>query len=146
MLKNKKILLISSVIIGLLILSITGYYFYSKFIIDRDYQIAVQKVEEQGLNNISGTVKSIEGNNLRVLAQVPEDFTPFSKGGYKYINKEFLLKTSSETQILFYVENNNFNQLSNLDTIKIDDKFSAVSKTNILNNNELEVVELMFYR
>lgn len=136
--KNKKILISLAIIIAL---SIVGYFIY-QYINQPDYV----SVEQAGLNNISGVIESVEKNKLGVLAQVPDEFTPFSKGGYMYVNKRYVLETTSETEILLHIKDNEFNLLTDLATVKPNDAFSAISKQNIMNNNELEVVELIIYK
>jgi len=140
MTKNKKILISIAI---LLVLTASVYFVYGIFF-NSSKQYA--EIEQQGLNNISGAVKAIEGNNLRVLAQVPDEYTPYTKGGYEYVNKNYVLKTSPSTQMLLFIKDNNFNQLFDLSSIKPGDNFTAVSKENIMNKNELEIVEIIFYK
>ena len=136
---NKKIL-ISAIL--LVLLTIAVYFSYNYFLNKPNYG----EIESVGLNNISGTVELVEGNTLKVIAQVPDNFTPFSENGYKYINKSYILKITSSTTILLHVKDNEFNQLSDLSTIKPGYKFLAASKENIMDKNEIEITELTIYK
>ena len=137
--KNKKIILISA---GILIILVLGGYFIYQYFNKPDYA----PIEQAGLNNISGVIKSVEGSTLKVLAQVPNKFTPFSEGNYEYINREYTLKTTASTTILAHIKENTFEQLMDLKTIKPNTGFSAVSQKNIMDSNELEIVELIIYK
>lgn len=143
--KNKKIIIWLSVLIVLVLLGYLIYvnYIYPKYFYKKEL---FTEIEQQGLSNFTGVVDSVEGDNLRVTAQVPEEFTPFSKNGYRYIDKELLLKTSSTTEILFFVKDTTYNQLNSLSEIKPRDSFTAVAKENIMDKNELNVVQITFYR
>ena len=141
--KPKKITLI--VIIVLLILAVAGYFIVMG-INNSNRAAEIKSAEQGGLNNISGIVNSVNGEDMTVTAEVPNEFTPYSKGGYTYVSKSYILKTSSSTQILFYVNDTNYNQLVDLSSIKPGDRFSAMVKENIMSNSELNVAQITFYR
>lgn len=142
MTKTKKIISISA---SMLVLAAAGYFIYINFYNSNDLLTAAD-VEQLGLNNIGGEVISVKGDGLMALAQVPDEFTPYSENGYVYVNKQYLIKTSSSTQILLFVDDINYEQLFDLGSIKPGDKFSAVSKDNIMDRNEIEAVEIIFYK
>ncbi|MBU4348668.1 hypothetical protein KJ671_04175 [Patescibacteria group bacterium] len=136
--KTKKIIIS---ILVILLLASAGYCIYTKYIYN-----PYSAEEKQGLNNFSGVVKAIEGNNIRVLAQIPEEFTPFSKGGYDYIEKEYLLKSSDSSVILLQTDIDVFNELETLSEAKIGDYFSAMATENIMDKNEIVVSEIILFR
>ena len=99
MTKNKKII-ISLISIGVIIMTTVGAY---RYFTDRSYNQLTKQVREQieeaGFNNISGTIKSVEADNLKILAKVPENYSLLSVGETKYIEKEFLLKIVPTSKI-----------------------------------------------
>lgn len=145
MTKNKKIIISLISAVALLLI---GFGAYRYFVVSA-YNQAIQQIEQRGFNNISGTVKSVEGDNLRILAKVPENYSLSSGKAPNYIEKEFLLKTSPTSEIYsneIRIEGNFLTKLDSLSGIKPNDIFSAIAKENVLKNNELNVVELIIVK
>ena len=144
--KKKKIIILSISIVLVLALS---FALYRYFIVSSSNELTQQireQIEQMGFNNLSGTIKSVEGNNLRVLARVPENFSLFPIENNTYIEKEFLLKILPTSEINSSIAGADGITLTQIDSIidaKLGDVFSAVVNENVLKNNELSVVELI---
>jgi hypothetical protein len=143
--KKKKIiiLLVSAVVI--LLIAFGAYYYFVIRANNLLAQQSRQQIEDAGFNNINGTVKSVEGDSLRVLAEVPESYSLLPAGEVKYIEKEFLLNISTTTEMYSNettVEGNVLTKLDSISGVKPNAVFSAIVKENVLKNNELNVVEL----
>ena len=145
MTKNKKII-ISLISIGVIIMTTVGAY---RYFTDRSYNQLTKQVREQieeaGFNNISGTIKSVEADNLKILAKVPENYSLLSVGETKYIEKEFLLKivpTSKINLVEATTDGIVFTEINSISGVESGSAFSAIVSENILKNNELTAVEL----
>lgn len=141
--KKKKIILL---VIVLLVLAAAGYFVYLNISVNRARQAAIAEIEQRGLKNMTGVVQLVEGDSLKVLAQVPEEFTPLSKGGYKYIEKEYVLKIASSSIVTLQTDPGAVSELKSLEKIKSGDHFSALASEDIMGKNEVGIAELMIYR
>lgn len=144
--KKKKIIILS---ISIVLLLIIGFAIYRYIVINSSNKITQQireQIEQIGFNNLSGTIKSVEGGNLRVLARVPENFSLFSVEDNNYIEKEFLLKILTTSEInssTAGADGITLTQINSISDAKQGGVFSAIVKENVFKNNELSVVELI---
>lgn len=145
MTKKKKIIIISVLVVVLVVLAFVVY----RYFVVSSYNLKMQRIEQAGFNNINGIVKSVEGNNLRILANVPESYDLLSGKAPNYIEKEFLLKTTSDSEIYLSeikAEGEFLTKLDSIKNTKPNDIVSVIAKENILKNNELNVVELIIIK
>ena len=145
MTKNKKIIISLVSAVAILLIGFGAYRYFTVRSYNQSMQEIRQQIEEAGFNNISGIVKSVEGDNLRILAKVPENYSLLPVGETKYIEKEFLLKISATTEMYLSeikTEGEFLTKLDSLGSIKPNDVFSAIVKENVLKNSELNVMEL----
>lgn len=129
--KNKKKLIVISIIILVVLISL-GFYLYPILF------------PAPGIYNLNGVVKLIEGNSLRVWANVPES-SSFSNGAPNYIEKEYTLKIGPDSGLfgnVVKIDGNYLTKLNSAADIKENSVIGAVVKENILKNKELNVVEL----
>lgn len=146
MTKNKKIIILLVSAVAILLIAFGAYRYFTVRSYNQSMQEIRQQIEEAGFNNISGTVKSVEGNNLKILAKVPENYSLLPVGETKYIEKEFLLKILPDSQMYsseMRVDGEFLTKLNSLGGVKPNEIISAIVKENILKNNELNVVELI---
>jgi hypothetical protein len=97
-----------------------------------------------GIFTLNGIVRSVEGNSLIVLANVPET-SSFSNEVPNYIEKEYKLNIGSDSNLFGNVIKNGGNYMSKLGStadIKTNSLIDAVVKEDIMKNTELNVVEL----
>lgn len=136
--KKKKVLIWFLIII--IIIAGIGAQIYFNYFFDPMADIA-----KTSLNNLVGRVLSVEETGLRVLAQVPEEFTPASADGYKYIEKEmfFNFSSSSIIELARFGDRNRAIQISD---IKAGDDFSAFAGENILGKNELLIEQIIILK
>ncbi|MHB9019500.1 MAG: hypothetical protein ACYC3G_01290 [Minisyncoccota bacterium] len=144
--KKKKIIILSISIILILVLASAIYWYFSVSYSNKLIQGTREQIEQMGFNNLSGTVKAIEGDNLRVSARVPENFSLFSTEENRYVEKEFILKILSTSEIYLSmagVDGIALTQMNSIGEVKLGNTFSAIVKENILKNTELSVKELI---
>ena len=96
---KKKIIISLVSAVAILLIGFGAYRYFTVRSYNQSMQEIRQQIEEAGFNNISGIVKSVEGDNLRILAKVPENYSLLPVGETKYIEKEFLLKISATTEM-----------------------------------------------
>jgi len=131
MFKNKKKLVIGLIIILAVLIGL-GFYLYPILF------------PAPGIYNLNGVVKFIEGNSLRVWANVPES-SSFSSGAPKYIEKEYILKIGPDSSLFgneIKIDGNYLTKLNSIADIKENSLIDAIVKEDILKNTKLNVVEL----
>ena len=132
MLQNKKKVAIISIVILAVLIGL-GFYLYP-----------ILFPPAPGIYNLNGVVKLIEGNSLRVWANVPES-SSFSSGVPNYIEKEYTLIIGSDSSLYgneVKIDGNYLTRLNSAEAIKENSVIGAIVKENILKNTELNVVEL----
>jgi hypothetical protein len=135
--KTKKVIVgfLAVIVLALLGLFVYGEYFYDP----------LGGIAKTSLNNLSGSVKAVEGDRLRVIVRVPENFDPASIGGYKYIEKEMFFNFVKVSVIVMLKGGDKYEMITVSD-IKAGDNFSAIAGENVLNKNEVVVSELIILR
>lgn len=145
MTKNKKIIIYSISVIAVLLIILSAYRYFVINSANNFAQQIRQQIEEAGINNISGIVKSVEGDSLKILASVPESYSLFPAGETTYTEKEFLLKTLPDSQMYsseMRTDGEFLTKIDSISSIKINTTVSAIVKEDIFKNNELSVAEL----
>lgn len=144
--KKKKIIILSISIVLIIVMAFATYRYFTVSYSNKLIQGTRERIEQMGFNNLSGTIKSVEGSNLRVLARVPENFSLFSVEENNYIEKEFLLKILPISEINSSTAGADGITLTQMDSVgdaKSGAVFSAIVKENVFKNNELSVVKLI---
>ena len=143
--KKKKIIIVLASIIVILAAVFGVYRYLALSSYNRSMQEIRRQIEDAGFNNVSGIVKSVEGDSLVISAEIPENYSLLSSVT-GYTQKEFLLKMASTSEIYSSEIGTGGELLTRLDSFsgtKPGDIVSVIVKENVLKNNELSVVELI---